>query len=412
MRNINLFHCFLATWVLMTNSVLAQEHKEPEPGSYNIKQATSERAQLHTIAFDGLAFISGSFGADCFFPPGKVADFFGFQYMRDNDRNQLGHNTNFLTRIANNVIKILNPQQLDQLKSLAKEQETLYEDFAKKRVVLISAFRKSMETDAVLNRQAVIKFCSDLYSIDGEMSFQRAEVVGAIIRSLTAEQKKEIDKLDFSDSSTWPDFPEILDKRTMSHRANVGVMTYASELFSWYKGSIEADVYFCPERHGTYFGGFYLKDYPAMGNKGYFISTSLTGDAGKNFLDLLNTNQRALIENLPSQQKKELDSIVSIRTSISKLLRGFMHGENPSKDTIMSLVREYGEKDGLMSYYYANAFSSVNKSLTESQRKKIKELRALDVYPKGIYIYSDPAPLPENLNTDELFQNVSKMKGF
>jgi hypothetical protein len=32
-------------------------------------------------------------------------------------------------------------------------------------------------------------------------------------------------------------------------------MAYASDLFSWYAGSIDADVYYCPERHGTYFGG-------------------------------------------------------------------------------------------------------------------------------------------------------------
>jgi len=44
-------------------------------------------------------------------------------------------------------------------------------------------------------------------------------------------------------------------------------MTYASEMFSWYAGSVEADVYFCPERHATYFGSFYMKDIPAMGKQ-------------------------------------------------------------------------------------------------------------------------------------------------
>jgi len=41
----------------------AQERRPPPPpGSYSIEQATSDRAQLHTIAFDGLAFLTGSFG--------------------------------------------------------------------------------------------------------------------------------------------------------------------------------------------------------------------------------------------------------------------------------------------------------------------------------------------------------------
>ena len=40
--------------------------------------------------------------------------------------------------------------------------------------------------------------------------------------------------------------------------------TYAGEMLAWYLGSEEADVYFCPERQGTYFGSFFMKDIKAM----------------------------------------------------------------------------------------------------------------------------------------------------
>jgi hypothetical protein len=43
------------------------------------------KAQLNTYAFSGLAFLMGTLGADTFMPPGKVAVYFGFQYMRDID---------------------------------------------------------------------------------------------------------------------------------------------------------------------------------------------------------------------------------------------------------------------------------------------------------------------------------------
>ena len=49
-------------------------------------------------------------------------------------------------------------------------------------------------------------------------------------------------------------------------------MTLASEMFAWHKGSLEADVYFCPERHGMYFGAFGLKTAPALGRQDYAIS--------------------------------------------------------------------------------------------------------------------------------------------
>lgn len=396
--------CFL-------NPCAAQERKGPEPGSYTIQQAISDRAQLHTIAFDGLAFITGSFGADCFFPPGKVADFFGFQYMRDNDSNRLGHNTDFLTNISLNVMNILSEDQLNQLVVLAKEQETLYEEFAMKRVLLIRAFRRALEDpQATLNKEAVIRYCSELYAIDGNLSYRRAEVTGKIIHDLTDAQKAAFNQLRFGNSATWPPVKEKLDKRNMSHRAHVGVMTYCSELFSWYKGSIKADIYFCPERHGTYFGGFYLKDYPAMGNKGYSISTSLTGDAGKSFLDILNADQRKLVEDLPLLQKNNMDQIVRLRGETAVLLRKFMAGEHPDKETILDKIREYGKEDGALSYHYATVFASINQTLTQDQRTRLKALRGLDVFPSGIYLFSDPISMPENLNTDLFFPIDSKSK--
>src|SRR5512144_1802847 len=88
----------------------AQRRESPQQ-KYSIEQAVSDNAQLHTIAFSGLAFITGDFGACTFMPPGKVCDFFGFQYMRDIDAAQKGHNPMFLGRVAGNVLKTLSEDQ-------------------------------------------------------------------------------------------------------------------------------------------------------------------------------------------------------------------------------------------------------------------------------------------------------------
>lgn len=395
-----------------TQIAAAQINKPPRPGEggprqkqYTIEQACSDRAQLHTISFNGLAFMTGNFGADCFFPPGKVADFFGFQFMRDNDSNQLGHNTNFLTRIATNTMGILNKGQMQQLITLAQQQESLYDDFAKKRMVLIKAFRDNMESNGKkkLNKQAVIEYAAELYAIDAELSYGRAQVMGNIIRSLSTEQKAAFNKLSFGNSATWPEMPEKKDWQGLSHRAHVGVMTYASELFSWYKGSLIADTYFCPERHGTYFGGFYLKDYPAMHNPGYFISTALTGNAGKSFLDILNETQRADMQNLLTLQKPNLAEIVRLRTSISNALRGFMKGDKVDKNSVFDQIKNYGRQDGEMSYYYATAFANIYKTLTKQQMADLKKLRNLDVLPTGTYIYSDSMQNVPQIDVSKFF---------
>ena len=77
------------------------------PAGFNLAQTLSDQAQRTTLAFAGLGMMTGNLEAQSFFPPGKVADYTGFQYLRDNDPDNMGHNTSFLTRIANNVIYIL-----------------------------------------------------------------------------------------------------------------------------------------------------------------------------------------------------------------------------------------------------------------------------------------------------------------
>lgn len=400
----------LCGW-LIALSLIAQKPEKPQGErnphnkAYTIEQSISERAQLHTAAFNGLAFLTGSFGADCFFPPGKVADFFGFQFMRDNDKSMMGHNTDFLTRIASNVIRILTPEQLKKMATLADKQAPIYDAFAYKRMILIKAFRTQLESDKVLNRQKVIDFCAELYDLDAQLSYDRAVVVGDIIASLSDGQKAELAKMKFDDSSTWPVISENLDKQSMSHRSHVAVMTYASELFSWYAGNVTADVYFCPERHGTYFGGFYLKDYPAMGNHGYNISTALTGDKGRDFEALVAAGNGNCLLNLIQEQKPMMQAVVKVREEVATELRRAMKGETPDRAKVFALIHKYGAMDGELSYGYANCYARTAKTLSATQKAELIRMRNLEVLPKGTYLYSDPIDLPANLDISFLLNN-------
>jgi len=388
----------------------ADDRRPPRGGGYSIEQAVSDRAQLNTIAFSGLAFLTGDMGCNTFLPPGKVADYCGFQYMRDVDTNELGHNTSFVPRAANNILFILTGEQKTQLVALAQEQEKLLTEFAYKRFPLIKAFCRQLEGDipkeaAGLNPKAVMNYTADLYEIDGLLSYRRAEVLGGIVRSLTDKQKEYLGKMVFNNSSTWPELKDQLDKKGMSPTAHVAVMTYASEMFSWYAGSVDADVYFCPERHATYFGSFYMKDIPAMGNPNFSISTSLTGDSGEALLAALTEPQRKLITSLVDQQRADLTEIVQTRRAIATDLRRFMKEATVDKEKILTLSRRYGELDGEISYFFARAFSEVAKTLTPDQRKALLKLRNLDAkYScKGAYLYSRPIDMPEIPNTDFLF---------
>ena len=386
---------------------------EQNGSAYNIEQAISDRAQLHTIAFDALAFMTGSLGCDTFLPPGKVTDFFGFQYMRDNDQNELGHNTSFVPRVANNVLYILTDEQKAQMVALAKEQEEPIIELATRRFPLIKAFRRLLEgtipvRSSGLDLNSVRQYTSEVFELDGLLSYQRAQVLGAIVRSLDADQKALFAGMAFNNSATWPVRPDQIDKRSLTREQHVAVMTYASELFSWYAGSIEADVYFCPERHGTYFGSFYLKDLPAMGNPDYSISTALTGDSGEAFLEILTGPQRERITGLIDLQRNALNQIVSTRRAVSVQLRRFMAAGNVGKEAVLSLARKYGQLDGEIAYHYATRFAEVYADLACEQLEELKELRGLGGDCAGAFLYSAPIAMPAIPDTDFLFNGQSK----
>lgn len=180
-------------------------------GGYSVDQAVSDRAQLTTIAFAGLAYLTGDLCGDTFLPPGKVSDFFGFQYLRDTDSGKLGHNTAFVPRSANNMLAILNDAQKAKLIALAKAQVTQINAFGYKRFPLMKALRRQLEGDIPegsngLNKQAVIEYSAGLYRLDGRLSFQRARVLGGIIRSLDKEQRACLDKMAAGNSLSWLDF--------------------------------------------------------------------------------------------------------------------------------------------------------------------------------------------------------------
>ena len=186
---------------------------------------------------------------------------------------------------------------------------------------------------------------------------------------------------------------------------SVAVMTYASEMYAWYAGSVVADVYFCPERHGTYFGSFYLKDWPAMGNPNYTIDETLTASAGQNFLAALPAAQASVITGLVALQKPALLELVERRRDISTLLRQFQTGTTPDSSAVIALSARYGELDGTIAYLYATRFASVSQALTTSQRAGVTALASQLGYvsPTGAFLYSAPMPMPVIASTDALF---------
>ena len=365
------------------------------PAGFNLAQTLSDQAQRTTLAFAGLGMMTGNLEAQSFFPPGKVADYTGFQYLRDNDPDNMGHNTSFLTRVANNVIYILDDSQFDQLKTLAVAQQDQINLYGWKRFPLMKAFRRLLEGNIPagstgLNLNAVKKASRELYLLDGQISFDRALLYAEILNSMNTTQKAYLDAMKGQGFNSWPDITQDqIDGRMKGLPQGTGqaVMTYASDLFSWYAGSVEADVYFCPERHGTYYGSFYMKDAPAVGHEGYSINEQLTATAGEALSDsskgYVTPDQAASISSLVDSQRNNLyasssANIVQVRTKIATLLRSLltsMVSSDAIKAQVLALSEIYGNLDGENNYAYANVFAEVYQSLTLNQKTRLADLR-------------------------------------
>jgi hypothetical protein len=376
-------------------TVNTQVVPNPSGPAFNIEQTLSDGAQRTTLAFSGLALITGNLEAQSFFPPGKVADYTGFQYLRDNDPDNMGHNTSFLTRIANNVLYILNDAQLALLKKLAVAQLDQINLYGYKRFPLMDAFRRLIDEDIPigsrgLNLNAVKQASRELYLIDGQISYDRAALYADILNSLSPAQIAYLNAMKGKGWNSWPNIPDEQVKSKMQglpQGTAVAVMTYASDLFSWYAGSIEADVYFCPERHGTYYGGFYIKDAPAIGHEGYGIDEQLTATAGAAMSDsskgYVSPAQAALMSSLVEIQRANLytsqeANIVGIRTEIAELLRSLLEPMAPRDAVhaqVLSLSAIYGELDGANNHAYATTFAQVYKSLSDYQKSRLTALR-------------------------------------
>lgn len=370
----------------------------------------SDGAQGNTIAFDGLAFLTGNYCACTFIPPGKVADYFGFQYIRDNDITSMGHTTDFLTVLANNLLSVLDANQKAAIITLAKAQVAKINQYGYARFPLITAFVRLRDKDMPfgstgLDKDSIINYSKQLYKIDATISIQRAQLYSSIIRAFTASQRHYLDSIKTLGMGHMPVLPDQIDKRGLNNSEFVAVMSFAGDIYTWYVGSLDADVYFCPERQGNYFGGFYIKDAPAMGVHGYSIDTALTQTGGLRFVRALNSTQAQLITSLVDSQRTALYALVDRRTEISNLLRGYLTNSSVDTNSIVNLSVAYGALDGEISYYYATNFSKVGWSLTTAQKDTLNRIRNLDKYPcNGTYLYSDSIGMPNVGNTDYLFK--------
>jgi hypothetical protein len=145
-----------------------------------------------------------------------------------------------------------------------------------------------------------------------------------------------------------------------------------------------------------------------VGNPGYSIGTTITGDLGTTLLAKLDATQAGIISGLVDAQRPTLLKIVDARRAISTLLRESLAGGSPDGTAVGTLMATYGELDGAIAYDYATAFAKVGQSLTGAQKAELEALRTQLLgnlaAPTGAYLFSQPVQMPAIPSSDFLFR--------
>ena len=359
--------------------------------------------------YDAVTWYTGNLCGDSFLPGGKIADFFGFQYLRDLAPNQTGHSTVFVTYCSKAFLSILNPTQTAILTAYAQNYSTyqnLTTQYVMSRFPIYKALRSLLNGDlpsgkSGLNKDALLNYSQYLYKVDANVTLMKAAAFAQIINSLDSSQRKILDGYVSGGFNSWP---------VNKTNCDSNMMGLASEMFAWYAGNSTSDIYFAPERINDYFGAFYFKDGPGYGTKNYSVSTHITGAEGDNFYSYLNSTEQGWYDVIMPDQISYQTKIVDVRSKISTELRKALANQSINQTLILELESQYGAYDGYLTYLYATVLSSIRPKLNSTVIEKLHQIPAvaslagyLCATTSGMAFYNDGfAPAPTSIESDFL----------
>jgi len=138
-------------------------------------------------------------------------DYTGFQYLRDNDPDSMGHNTSFLTRIANNVLFVLNDSRCEAegagLRPARPDRPLRIQALPADEVFPARSRRRHSGRLLRLNLNAVRKASRELYVLDAR-SASTVRPLFDILRSMDSTQKAYLDAMKGKGWKSWPDITD------------------------------------------------------------------------------------------------------------------------------------------------------------------------------------------------------------
>lgn len=389
MMLLRLLHFLLfASAVICTNWSIPPPHLPQQWPPYDatmwagLNQSLSSGAQTATIAFANFAWATGDLCADTFLPPGKVADIYGFQYVRDGTADGLGHNSGFANVVSAIVLNNLTSSQLDILKSLADAEVDLLNATVLSRQPFQYAMRRYLGDPTLqLDMTKVIEAMAHIYDLDANLTLLRGEYYGQVFRTLTQAQ---IDYWEtFYDYNIWtfPNSQELIDNihvilQGLDNSKSVEVQTFATDLFVQATQPLYADVYWAPERVSDFWGAFYLKDISVVGVANYTIDENATKDGGELFMDVAGADAKTMIKGITALETPYLYDWVTVRTIVATELRKYHTHNNINQSLVRDYMHLHGMYDGIISYYYAVNFTSITRALTSEQMATLQANRS------------------------------------
>lgn len=159
-----------------------QESGSKNKSNTNLKEVSHEDTkEIWNLCTRFTAWVTGEEKDNKFTTTGKTSQHFGFVSVRVGS----GHG---ITRggVAKEVMELLRPEQLQELKNYVKEQQPQMEAFLDKRFELVKELKHGLNGN--ISYDAVLRISENMGEIEGIMTIQQAKLYIDLRDSLTQEQ--------------------------------------------------------------------------------------------------------------------------------------------------------------------------------------------------------------------------------
>lgn len=388
-------------------------------GVYNIgsNQTASDVDHYKTLSSRAASWLTRSLLDIQYLPAGKAANYFGFGYFRYEDRGFKGSNVASSKSLRSDSGKAmfdkLDDNQLGFFHAGYSQQIPLYAQYKQNRNQAIAMLYKLRESaNAKIDDEAFLNATIAAGRTEATFGFQQAQILAAVINSLTPEQVEYFNKLRSGEIKyKVPEHGKQGGKggkqggkggkqggkgkqERATHRNVYGAFSgdqlavaqlndMGAKTFTWLTGSQSKCEWAELARWANYFG-FASFRYGVKGNSTVGQSNGTRGSVSSAVSKLLNRDQVKILADAIIEERPVLVKLLDTHLKMVAQTWKLREGESADRMVFIQMGADLGRYEGMIGLSQAKALAKVFFSMDDKQKAALTALN-----PKGTPLNPD-----------------------